>query len=396
MSSIQGEPVLNLGDEGAKAFVAGAQVNRMDDPTLNPQYTQPTDFTAQYPQPLDPTEIMRLCEEITLWQFLPEKRTALNAETWREMDELAFTSGTNYLSFPDGYCPEAYAHAGHNTTIDHMNIGAKKNLSIRDIMHSTAVASLPMGAINTLVGGAAAGQGMPGGNDIGTFQREVVRGVKEKEVRLAMTLVMNGWDNLLIQGNSDDHPLEFDGFENWATHQSCTMHTNINTASGTFSATSFDRFLSESCAKPTALIGHPATIQEMLLGYFTLGFQGSQIVNHNDGGRLVPGFNFASFVNTGVGRLQVVADANFTRGTPGGSTTQFLADIWAMRMTHNGEPLVYKSTQIPLSYQDLAPGCTAVAFEIWAATALIIKNCCMQGKWTSLFTGRVVSTCTLI
>jgi hypothetical protein len=65
-------------------------------------------------------------------------------------------------------------------------------------------------------------------------------------------------------------------------------------------------------------------------------------------------------------------------------------------MTHNGEPLVYKITQIPLSVNDLAPGCTAVSFEVWAATALVIKGCCAQGKMTSQFTGRIASTCTVV
>lgn len=227
-----------------------------------------------------------------------------------------------------------------------------------------------------------------------TFARERVRDVKEKEARLAMTLVMNGWDRLLVAGDTNSNALEFDGIEQWATNMSCTMHTNTNTASGTFSATNFDRFLGESCAKPTTLFGHPAAIQELMSSYFQLGFQGSQVVNFQDGNRLTPGFNFASFVNTGVGRLGVVSDYNFRRNNIGGGA--FQADIWALRMTHNGEPLVYKITQIPLSFQDLVPGCTAISFEIWAATALVIKACCAQSKYTSQFTGTISTTCTRI
>jgi hypothetical protein len=112
------------------------------------------------------------------------------------------------------------------------------------------------------------------------------------------------------------------------------------------------------------------------------------------GDRIVPGYNFASFVNTGIGRLQVVADNNF-RKTAAGATT-FQADLWAFRMTHNGEPLVYQVTQIPLSLNDLVPGCTAISFEVWAATALVIKACCAQGKYTTQFTGRLATTCTTI
>ena len=133
-----------------------------------------------------------------------------------------------------------------------------------------------------------------------------------------------------------------------------------------------------------------------MLSYFSLGFQGSQIINYANGSRITPGFNFGGVVNTGIGALTVVADTNFTK-TNFGSATAFQAKIWALRMTHNGEPLVYRITQIPLSYVDLVPGCTAVSFEIWKATALVIKYCCAQGAYTSQFSGRYsVSTCTSI
>lgn len=261
-------------------------------------------------------------------------------------------------------------------------------------MHSQAVASANWNGINTLVGGFPSSEGLPGGADMATFQRQVVADVKAKEIRLGSTLVMNGWDALLVNGDHSGNSLEFTGIENWATNYSCTFHTNDNTSSGTFSAISFDRFLSESCAKPTHVFGHPAAIQEMMSAYFQLGFQGSQVVNFASGNRIEPGYNFAGWVNTGVGRLKVVADSNFRRNASG--TTTFQADLWALRMTHNGEPLVFRMDQIPLSLTDLAPGCTAIAFEIWAATALVIKACCAQGKYTSQFTGRITTTCTAI
>ena len=383
------EEMLNLGEP--------EQITRQTDPVITPQpYAQPADFTAQYPTPLDPTEILDFCEEITMVRTIPEVPYALNAHTWREMTSLAFTSGTQWVAFADGACPEEYTHNGSNTTVTLKNIGAKKPLSQRDIKHSTAVAAANWNGINTLVGGYPSSSGLPGGGDMATFQREVVRGVKEKEIRLAMTLVLNGEDRLLVQGDTNNNSLEFDGFENWATNMSCTFHTNDNSASGTFSAISFDRWLAEACAKPTHVFGHPQAIQEMMAAYFQLGFQGSQVLNHTNGNRLTPGYNFASQVFTGVGTLTVVSDVNFTK-TNIGSTTAFQASLWAMRMTHNGEPLVYRATQIPLSYVDLAPGCTAVSFEVWKATALIIKQCCAQGEYTSQFTGRYsVTTCTQI
>lgn len=382
------EQMLNLGEPEV--------VQKGVEPVISPNYSSPADFAAQYPTPLDTTEILALCEEVTLLKAIPEIRTSLKEETWREMTSLAFTSGSSYVAFQDGYCPEEYTHDGANTTAALKNIGAKKSLSYRDIMHSQAIAAANWNGINTLVGGFEGSSGVPGGNDIGTFQRQVVRDVKAKEIQLAMTLVLNGEDKLLVTGDHSGNSLEFTGFEKWATNYSCTFHSNDNAASGTFSAISFDRWLSEQCAKPTTLFGHPQAIQEVMAAYFQLGFQASQSIVFSNGNRITPGYNFASVVNTGVGPLTVVSDVNFTK-TNIGSTTAFQAKIWAMRMTHNGEPLVYRSTQIPLSYVDLAPGCTAISFEVWKATALIIKACCAQGVYTGQFTGRyTVTNCTRV
>ena len=391
MSVMQNEAVLNLGED---ANVEQAFVGKASDPVISPAYTTPGDFTAQYPTPLDTTEIIALCEEINIWQSIPVVGTSLNQYTWRELTSIDFNSGSSFLAFQDGYCPEEYEHDGANTTVDIKNIGAKKSLSIRDIMHSQAVASANWNGINELVAGFPSSEGLPGGADMATFQRQVVADVKAKEIRLGATLVMNGWDKLLVDGDHSGNSLEFTGFEKWATNYSCTFHTNDNTSSGTFSAIAFDRFLSESCAKPTHIFGHPQAIQEMMSAYFQLGYQGSQTVNFSDGNRITPGYNFAGFVNTGVGQLTVVADNNFRRNNIGGGA--FQADLWPMRMTHNGEPLVFQITQIPLALQDLVPGCTAISFEIWAATAMVIKACCAQGTFTSQFTGRQQATCTAI
>jgi len=388
---MEGENVLNP----STGEVFKAEVSRSTDPVILPQpYSSPSDFAAQYPVPLDPTEVISMCEEITMLGAIPEFDYSLKQYTWREMTSLEFTSGSAYLAFADGECPEEYTHGGSNTTVTLKNIGAKKTLSLSDIKHSIAVAAANWHGINTLNGPFPAGQGLPGASDMGSMQREVVAGVKEKEMKLGMTLVLNGEDRLLVKGNTDTNSLEFDGFENWATNMSCTFHTNSNTASGTFSAIGFDRFLSEACAKPTTLFGHPQAMQELMSAYFQLGYQGSQTVNFASGDRVVPGFNFASQVNTGIGRMNVVSDNNFTRTDMGNGA--FQAAIWAMRMTHNGEPLVFRYNQFPLSLSDLAPGCTAVSFQVWKKTALIIKQCCAQAKYTSQFSGRTSSTCSVI
>jgi len=374
------------------------EVFRTTDPVILPQpYASPADFAAQYPTPLDTTEIIAMCDEVTMLQAIPEVPTGLKQYTWREMTSLAYTSGATAIAFADGACPEEYTHDGDNYTVTLKNIGAKKSLSISDIMHSQAVASAGWNGINQLVGPGAAGEGIPGGMDMGTFQRQVVGDVKAKEIRTQATLVMNGWDDMLVNGDTNTNSLEFDGIENWATNMSVTFHTNDNSASGTFSAAAFDRFLSEACAKPTHIFGHPQAVQEMLSGYFQLGFAGSQVVNFADGNRVTPGFNFAGFVNTGVGRLTVVADNNFQK-TNIGSSTSFQADLWALRMQHNGEPLVYRVTQIPLSFKDLQPGCTAISFQLWAKSAFVMKFACSQSRFRTQFTGTLSPTgaCTSI
>lgn len=388
VNPLEGEQVLNPATNSA--FVA-----RATDPVVSNVGT-PADFAAQFPTPLDPTEVLTLCEEVALLQAIPEKRTGLKTELWREMTSLAFTSGSAYIGFADGACPEEYTHDGSNTSIDLKNIGAKKSLTVSDIMHSAAVVQGGMG-IQALLGGYAAGQGMPGAKDVATFGREVIRDLKEKELRLAMTLVLNGEDRLLAVGDADTYPLEFDGIEQLVTSGAGAHVNDVSgqNASGTFSAQAFDRFLSEACAKPTHIFGHPAAIQEVMSAYFQLGFAGSQVVNYADGNRIIPGFNFGGFVNTGIGRLQVVADSNFSRTASG--TGSFNSNIYALRMTHNGEPLVYRATQVPLSVIDLAPGCTSISFEIWKKTALIIKAMCAQSVYRfGSFSGRVVTACTKI
>ena len=379
--------VLNLGADAAQE---PAFVSRATDPVVSNVGT-PADFAAQFPTPLDTTEIVAMCEEINLWRFLPEKRTSLKEETYRELNELNFTSGSSYVAFADGACPEEYTHDGDNTTVTLKNIGAKKSLTLSDIMHSTAISAAGWNGINQLVGGWAAGEGVPGGANAGAFLRESVAGVKAKEMILAGALVLNGWDRLLALGDKSSNALEFDGMETLVTSGN-GAHADTTGASGTFSASSYDRHLSESCAKPTTIFGHPQAIQEMMSAYFQLGYQGSQLVNHPNGDHIVPGFNFAGEVNTGVGRLQVVADANFTRTASGSGS--FQSNLYALRMRHNGEPLVYKITQIPLAFKDLAPhACTAISFQIWAKTALVVKAMCAQSVYVGNFTGRITTTC---
>jgi hypothetical protein len=383
------EPILNVGEDAAQNPV----ITRATDPVVS-NVALPADFAAQYPTPLDTTEIIAMCEETTLWRDLPERTTGLKQETWRELTSLAFVSGSSYIAFADYVCPEEYTHDGSNKTIDLKNIGAKKSLGISDIMHSQAVAAAGWNGINTLLGGSASGAGLPGASDIGTFQRQHVADVKAKEMRLMASLVLNQWDRLLAVGNSSNNALEFDGIETLVTSANGAHVRSAAkiSASGSFAASEFDQFLSESCAKPTDIFGHPQAVQEMMSSYFQLWGAGTQIINYSSGERLTPGYNFSSEIRTGIGTIRVHSDANFTRS---GSSlaANFGSKLYALRMVHNGEPFVYRSTQIPLAFKDLAPGCVSISFMEWAKTALVIKAMCAQGVYASQFSGRVVTTC---
>jgi hypothetical protein len=380
---------------GQPTPVSDAVVQRATDPIWGTVAT-PGDFAAQFPTPLDHTEILDMCEDISLFQNIPEIRTSLKQENWREMTTLAFVSGSNYIAFADGGCPEEYSHDGSNRTVDLKNIGAKKSLTISDILHSLASQAAGWG-ITALMGGYAAGEGLPGASDATTFTRAEIAGLKVKEIRLSMVLVMNAYDRLLAEGNATSRPLEFDGIEALVVPAN-GAHTNTGssvsgmTVSGSFSAIGFDRFCSETCAKPTHVFGHPQAIQEMLAAYFQLGFQGSQVIFQNDGNRLIPGFNFAGFVNTSIGRLTVVSDVNFARTDMGNGA--FASTLYALRMQHNGLPLVYRATQIPLSLVDLVPGCSSISFEVWEKTALVVKQYCAQSAYRSVFAGRQFNGCT--
>lgn len=390
------EPILNVGADSAQqpAFTE-AMVQRATDPVIS-NAALPADFAAQYPTPLDTTEIIAMCEEINLWRTIPELGTGLKEETYREMTSLAYNSGSSYVAFADYACPEEYTHDGSNVTVTLKNIGAKKSLGISDIMHSQAVAAAGWNGINTLVGPSTAFSGLPGTSDIGTFQRAVVANVKEKEMRLMATLVLNQWDRLLALGNASNNALEFDGIETLVTsgNGAHVRATSALQASGSFAASAFDQFLSEACSKPTNIFGHPQAIQEMMSSYFQLWGAGTQVLNKGTGDRVTPGYNFSGEVLTGVGTLGVHADSNFTRTASGAST--FSSSLYPLKMTLNGEPLVYRRTQIPLAFKDLAPGCTAISFMEWAKTALIVKYRCAQSRYQSVFSGRIITTCPTI
>lgn len=387
------EPILNVGaDANEQPVFTEGMVQRATDPVVT-NAGLPADFAAQYPTPLDTTEIIAMCEEVNLWRVIPELTTGLKEETYRELTSLAYVSGSSYVAFPDYACPEEYTHDGSNVTVTLKNIGAKKSLGISDIMHSQAVAAAGWNGINNLVGASPAFSGMPGTSDIGTFQRAVVANVKEKEMRLMATLVLNQWDRLLALGNASNNALEFDGIETIVTaaNGAHVRATSALQASGTFASSSFDQFLTEACSKPTDIFGHPQAIQELMSSYFQAWGAGVQVLQKGDGRNVTPGYNFSSEVLTGSGPMGVHADANFTRTASGASS--FSSSIYPLKMRLNGEPLVYRRTQIPLAFKDLAPGCTAISFMEWAKTALIIKYRCAQSRYQSVFSGRIVTTC---
>lgn len=370
----------------------GTFVERQSDPAISPAYSTPGDFSSQWATPLDPTEVLAMAEEVSLYKAIPSLRGMLKEETWREMNSLAFTSGVTYVSFADGTCPEEFAHSGSNTTVTLKAQGAKKSLGISDIMHSQFVASLPMGGINNMLGAITGAEGLPGSQGVDAATLGRIADMKAQEILLATILVLNGQDRLLALGNSAGNSLEYDGIERYLrTGTAC--HEPASTT-GSFTALAYDRFLAESTVRPTTIFGHPTGLQELQAGYYSLGFQQSQQIVFTDNNRVVPGYSFASSVNTAMGTLSLVADLNFTRSNTGNST--FGTRLFSLRTSHNGVPLVYRRSQIPLQYKDLNPGCTAISFMVWEKSALIIKHACAHGASSWLFSGRIVTTSPLV
>jgi len=373
------DEILNL---GVDANVAPSFVSKATDPVL-PGAATPSDFSAVYPTPVDVTELLAMCDEVSLWKALPEERTMLHTYIWRETNELAFAP-TKTVSFANGECPEDFAHDGDNRTVSLKWLGARKTLTDSDIMHSMGSIASGYG-MRQLVGGT---ESMPGGNASANIGVQAFADLKAREMALAGVLTLNGWDRLLVKGSVTTNPLEFDGIETLITAAN-GAHSGASVAD--FSASEFDRFLSGGCGKPTHILGHPAAIQELLSGYFQLG---SQNITFSGGSAVIPGFNFASVVNTGVGQLVCIADTNFTRTDATGG--KFTTKLYPVRMSHNGEQLIYKVTQIPLSFKDLAPGCTSIAFQIAAKTALVVKAMCAQGVYSTTMTGAIATSCPII
>lgn len=339
------------------------------DPNILPQpYVQPTQFTDQYPQPLDPTEILDMCEEITVWKTLPEVVTDYNADQWREMTSVSFdsTGETNHGFFTKGACPDEQIHEGENTSITRKYMGVYESITYEDLRHSIAVARARGLGISRL------------SLDSGI---ETVIGVKEKAIKLNEVIVMNKWDLALVKGSIAQVANAFDGIEVQVTAAN-GARVNSN-PTGSFDIEEFDNFLAAGCARPTHIFGHPKALRGIALSYLSLGATGGtqpvQMIQINqDRGGIVAGFTLAPTIQTFVGQLTLVPDFRFTAVTTGADI--FSSTVYPLRVYHNGEPIVYKSTQTPLSYVDLPRGCTAFAFEVYVVTSLVIKHMCAQAK----------------
>ena len=383
-----------------QAITKAEIIEKTTDPVFShTQPLTPPTFNMQYPQPLDPLEVMALCEEISAVRNIPVRPIELKAEQWMETTNLYMDAG-QYLFFADGECPEEYTETGTYGLTILKNYGVKKSLTVMDIKHSRAISG--NGGISALLGAFAAGEGEPGGYNLATFERAQIADIKEKEIRKGMSLTLDGLDWTLIRGNDATDPLEFDGIETQVT-AAAGAHTNTSCPTGTFSADNFDRFISEGCAKPTHVWGHPLALQMVAAQYFQLGWQGSQTITNVPGitpaagERIIPGYGFASVINTQIGRLPLIGDANFTRTALAGDCGGlFRSVVYPLRMIHAGELLVYRPQQFALGYNDLTPGCTAVSFQIWGREALTIKAMCAQHAYTAQFNGNITATCTRI
>jgi hypothetical protein len=381
----EGMKQLGLSDETIKAYLDDLVQKTVTDPVVLLQpYSQPSDFAYQYPQPLDPTEILTLCEETRVYQALPEVVTPFNADSWREMDalEMSGDGATNDGFFLKGGCPDTHTRAGDNLSRTRMYLGDQTTLAYEDVQHSLAVAAM---------------RGL-GISAISTQDRRVaVADAKAKEMLSMEILVVNNWDRALVSGNDTTNTLAFDGIETQVT-SAAGARTNAN-PTGQFDVETFDQFLAQGCARPTHIFGHPMAIREIKLAYLQLGAASTQgpimqVVVTKDGQSIVPGFQMADMIDTAVGRLTLVPDFRFTATQV--QPDRFHSIVYPLRLYHNGEPIVYKSTQTPLSFKDLAPGCTAISFMIYAVTALVIKHMCAQAAFQSNWPGRVETGCTIV
>jgi hypothetical protein len=381
-----------LKSEGADQMAAENRsqtqiVQKGTDPLIGTQpVVSPADLAIEFGTPIDVTEIITLCEETGLYEAIPEVINGSQTENWREKTALEFASGTAWIGFTPGGCPEELTSTtGNATAVTKKHIGIMSTLTESDIQHS--IASIAAGyGVRYLVGPANV-SGTP------TMVRDSIRSLMDKKIKEQMITVLNGWDSLLVKGNDSVNTLEFDGMENMVTAANgARSNVLLSAYSGTFSATRFDEWLAAGCAKPTHIFGHPTALQALQLGYWGLG-SNSQNLNFT-GTNIVPGLTFGMAINTAIGRLPLVADSRFTRTDHSNGT--FSTSLFALRMVHNGEPLVYKATQIPLSYKELPAGCSAISFETWAVTALVIKHMCAHGVYRTRFDGLAQNGCNYV
>jgi hypothetical protein len=372
--------------------VDGAIVEKANDPILRyPAALTPADFSFEFGTPIDTTELLTLCEETSMYEALPEVVNGSNTESWRESASMFLASGTASFSFAAGDCPSFVgSETGTLMAVAKKHVGIMSTLTESDIQHS--IASIAAGyGVRELLGPINAANSM----DIG---REAIRSLMDKEIKKQSILMLNGLDSLLVKGNAASITTEFTGIENYVTGANgARVNPSSSAYSGTFNAQRFDEWLSAGVAKPTHLYSHPTTLQALKTGYWGLGASSgpAQILNFTGPAReVVPGLTFADTIMTSIGELVCVPNTRFSRTNHGDGS--FSAKIYALRMAHNGEPLIYRATQIPLSYKELPPGCSAVQFMTWAVTALVIKWMKAQAVYTAKFQGLVDDGCTYV
>jgi len=362
---------------------------RDTDPLFPAGVPTPGDFANEFGTPIDPTEIIPLCEDLGLYTALPEVVSGSKTDNWRELTQLEFASGCDSCAFTPGECPEGMVHdTDDNFSVTKRHFGVKKSLTESDIRHSMAAIAGGVG-VSALVGGFN-DQGLPGELDAASLLRGSVASLYEKELRLAMILVLNCWDDLLVNGDNGDNPLEFDGITNLIT-AAAGARTCASFMSGTYAAAAFDQWMAAGCSHPQAILGHPSALQAIAQGYWGLG---GQTIVGSDNSAIVAGLTFASAIQASFGKVALIGDSRFPRADLGGGLFRSL--IYPVRLTHNGEPLIYKATQIPLSAKDLTPGCTARSFEIWAVSALVIRGMCAQAVCELTFEGLIDDSCVYV
>lgn len=347
-------------------FDEGGVVKRATDP-IGTGVT-PTGFSGDYPVRLDPQAVFQLANNANLLRVIPEVTIGTKEYTWREITSVDFAAGKS-APFPDGDMPETFDDNGETKVVNLKTYGVMRRLKLTDILHSAASAGVQ--------------QRLKIWNDDGEMNPEIIADLKAAQIKNATALLANALDKHLVIGDSGADPLQFDGLKKQVTAANGAQE-HIDAVGTTFDVNHFDKFLSQDTADGEHIIvAHPQVIEQIKRAYWsTIGTHTIFVANNDP---VAPGVTLDNRIMTSIGEVLLVPDRNFGLTDNGDGT--YAADIYVLNMRVAGEPLVYRVSQIPMSYKDLAEGATSIGIMVWTNTALVVKGMPVQKHYKSNFAG---------